>query len=616
MGNITSRQNVGVEEVDIVSNHAYKYPPRSGNYFGSHFIMGGERFDTPQPEAYLFGENVDLNFLGSRPTPFPYPPPQANEPTKTLKNLVNIRKESVRFVKAPESVLQEKFPNEMLKDNKFNIEFTFDSDVKCSITLYYFCTEEITNTGLVYTCKDPSLVSETYYYKRGSNQQFSQTSHIFDPSNYSEEELSYDLEKEIIPIAIHCIAEEGIDGETRQSHTTIAVVDRHSDGTYVLRALKQKLYVDGLCYLLQEIYGIENKNNENLKAMGDEEAEDNGSECVICMCDVRDTLILPCRHLCLCNSCADSLRYQANNCPICRAPFRALLQIRALQKSSNSASNPTLNNEGNCDQIPAGYEAVSLIEALNGPCMIRQVPCLNMAETPNSESAVQAAEMLNRSNNSEEGKKSLSESGSLSRMNLATCSTPEFRMSVLFSREEGSKSSPVLRHSSSKLKADQEDYLNEEISAKEQDQNAEVDSDAEKFSPLLSTKNDPADESNAVEIESSEKEKKLMMSASGDRGDDSDYYTPEDPAPTILSPLYESDKDQPVPSSVESTPGRWIPARDLTMAVSLPGTPLSTSSHLSTRSSGDSYSSTSSTRHLLAHNLAAKQEKVSSGHQI
>jgi hypothetical protein len=41
----------------------------TGNYFGTHFIMGGERFDTPQPEAYLFGENSDLNFLGTRPTP-------------------------------------------------------------------------------------------------------------------------------------------------------------------------------------------------------------------------------------------------------------------------------------------------------------------------------------------------------------------------------------------------------------------------------------------------------------------------------------------------------------------------------------------------------------------
>lgn len=40
----------------------------TGTYFGTHFIMGGERFDTPMPEAYLFGENGDLNFLGSRPT--------------------------------------------------------------------------------------------------------------------------------------------------------------------------------------------------------------------------------------------------------------------------------------------------------------------------------------------------------------------------------------------------------------------------------------------------------------------------------------------------------------------------------------------------------------------
>lgn len=32
MGSLTSRQNAGVEEVDIVSNHAYKYPPRSGKY--------------------------------------------------------------------------------------------------------------------------------------------------------------------------------------------------------------------------------------------------------------------------------------------------------------------------------------------------------------------------------------------------------------------------------------------------------------------------------------------------------------------------------------------------------------------------------------------------------
>ena len=79
---------------------------------------------------------------------------------------------------------------------------------------------------------------------------------------------------------------------------------------------------------MQEIYGIERKNphvnhsnfysgcnltgsvgNQPLPAPLDDELED-GSECVICMVAERDTLILPCRHLCLCNLCADSLRFQ------------------------------------------------------------------------------------------------------------------------------------------------------------------------------------------------------------------------------------------------------------------------------------------------------------------
>ncbi|TRZ03412.1 hypothetical protein DNTS_030920, partial [Danionella cerebrum] len=70
----------------------------------------------------------------------------------------------------------------------------------------------------------------------------------------------------------------------------------------------------------------------------DEENSDNSNECVVCLSDLRDTLILPCRHLCLCNSCADTLRYQANNCPICRLPFRALLQIRAVRRKPGSLS--------------------------------------------------------------------------------------------------------------------------------------------------------------------------------------------------------------------------------------------------------------------------------------
>ncbi|CAG2069392.1 unnamed protein product, partial [Timema podura] len=52
------------------------------------------------------------------------------------------------------------------------------------------------------------------------------------------------------------------------------------------------------------------------------------------------------------------------------------------------------------DNVPVGYEGVSLIEALNGPCPTRPVPLmvtLDVAETPDQDVALQAVEALNRS---------------------------------------------------------------------------------------------------------------------------------------------------------------------------------------------------------------------------
>ncbi|CAH1135070.1 unnamed protein product [Ceutorhynchus assimilis] len=568
MGSLLStRQRNGVEEVDVVTNHQYKYPPRSGNYFGSHFIMGGERFDTPQPESYLFGENSDLNFLGSRPTPFPYPPPQPNEPTKTLKCLVNIRKESLRFIRA--SSEYNKLPTtdktdlsddvELGTNTSFNIEFIFDCDVKCAITIHYFCTEEVTANGVVYTPKDPSLSSETFRYKKGANQQFCQPTHVFNPAKFSDEELQYDVDREIIPIAIQCVADEGPE-DARQSHTTIAMVEKIADGIYLLKALKQKLWVDGLIYLLQEIYGIENKNNE--KACGDEETEDNGSECVICMCDMRDTLILPCRHLCLCNSCADSLRYQANNCPICRAPFRALLQIRALQKSANPSLAPISQADVNCDVIPPGYEAVTLIEALNGPRQSRQPPSAipDLVESPENEHAIQAAHVLNR------------QSSPSSKSGRSHPTTPEYHpksiVTVLTNRteEENAKETqkcPLLRDEKElviRSRQRQRDAL-KLVNEKEKDEHIDEDSEAENLSPLLQKKrasitrslalhmDDIIDHIDDIDIE--EKISAKEKNGKYERGEESDYYTPDEPSAPAQNILNGS-------SSLDSTPHKSL----------------------------------------------------------
>jgi len=40
-------------------------------------------------------------------------------------------------------------PDGDVAPSHYNVEFTFDADVKCAITIYYFATEEITNKQAV-----------------------------------------------------------------------------------------------------------------------------------------------------------------------------------------------------------------------------------------------------------------------------------------------------------------------------------------------------------------------------------------------------------------------------------------------------------------------------------
>jgi len=74
------------------------------------------------------------------------------------------------------------------------------------------------------------------------------------------------------------------------------------------------------CYSMFEVYGA------------DPSESGIGAECAICMSERRDTAVLPCRHMCLCSGCAETMRtqiqYHSYRCPICRERVSSLLQKR------------------------------------------------------------------------------------------------------------------------------------------------------------------------------------------------------------------------------------------------------------------------------------------------
>ena len=60
---------------------------------------------------------------------------------------------------------------------------------------------------------------------------------------------------------------------------------------------------------------------------------------MICLVNDRNTTVLPCRHMCMCNECAQELRKQTSRCPICRNHVESLLHIKMQKKPSRQQVN-------------------------------------------------------------------------------------------------------------------------------------------------------------------------------------------------------------------------------------------------------------------------------------
>ncbi|KAK9733337.1 hypothetical protein RND81_04G061000 [Saponaria officinalis] len=274
----------------------------------------GMRMPLPSPYDH---HHQSGNWGGAGRYPMMPPPAPYVEHQKavTIRNDVNIKKETLRIEADDEN------------PGKFLVAFTFDATVAGSITVIFFAKEgedcQLTPT------KESILPPVVVQFEQGLGQKFRQPPGTgIDFSMFEESELFREGDMEVYPLAVKADAcppptneEHPVAGSSTNSQINQAVFVKDK-GEYKLKVLKQILWVNGMRYELQEIYGIGNSVD------GEFDANDPGKECVICLSEPRDTTVLPCRHMCMCSGCAKVLRFQTNRCPICRQPVERLLEIK------------------------------------------------------------------------------------------------------------------------------------------------------------------------------------------------------------------------------------------------------------------------------------------------
>mmetsp|Transcript_23010 Transcript_23010/g.78357 ORF Transcript_23010/g.78357 Transcript_23010/m.78357 type:complete len:355 (+) Transcript_23010:287-1351(+) len=342
MGVAPSRSRRSSTRAPAAENAAGGTALQRQQYPNPYSAQGGTQQYYPQPQGYYPGQAGAVNNggyyggrTGAQPQRGPAPYQQQVAPrvqeqtqrTNTIRNHVNLKKTTLEAVPVSGSD-----PNSGLV-----VKFTFDAAAACSVSVFFVATEHPHEAFKVTPASGTAPVRR-HDFDKGLGQVFTLPApEALKPGKFSDAELTEAL-GDRVPIIVRMETVTGDSGNSLpeppgaslqpwvQSQTTYATLEKKDDGSYGVRIIKQKIWVEAVSYELQEIYGIENCAATGTPAGGG--AGDDGKECVVCLSEPRDTTVLPCRHMCMCSGCARMLRHQSNRCPICRTAVESLLEIK------------------------------------------------------------------------------------------------------------------------------------------------------------------------------------------------------------------------------------------------------------------------------------------------
>lgn len=282
--------------------------------------MGNSNTSEPKLESYMNSQQFKSNMQGvytgtshipqypggnhddddHAEVPAPKATPMKTQNAMAVKNDFTIDKLSVKLVPAG-------------GPSAYYLSFKFSSLTDVEISIYYHgkdITTQEDNTEYIHidTNKYPPIKS--YIFGPVKDQEFPAHASILDTKVYSKDDLTK-LKDGHYPLIIKMETKtDRMDLPKKRLYTYFAF--KYNGSTYESKFLKQKFEVHGVAYIIDDIYGIANSDlNAN--------ANMEGKDCTICLTNKINTVVLPCKHMCLCLECATDLKERNNQkCPMCR----------------------------------------------------------------------------------------------------------------------------------------------------------------------------------------------------------------------------------------------------------------------------------------------------------
>eukprot|EP01062_Namystynia_karyoxenos_P001739 TRINITY_DN10599_c0_g1_i1.p1 TRINITY_DN10599_c0_g1~~TRINITY_DN10599_c0_g1_i1.p1 ORF type:complete len:354 (+),score=71.67 TRINITY_DN10599_c0_g1_i1:80-1141(+) len=276
----------------------------------------------PEASAMIRQQQQQQQHRGRRSSVARPAPPEVTHDTRTIRNHVNLLKSTVALVPAAGKAC--------------TLQFAVDADVPFRVSLFLACEELGEKEANIRFQAQTTAISRDGAWKvdpvslpEGTGIRYTSPPLPLGSSKLPAEALRSDAVRAPrrwpLVVQLECSPPGSRARHFQFSYLSLDLAKRTA------KIEKQKVQQNGEVFEVEDIFGAV-VDGESASPTGGaqtgavvEPEADGGTECVICLSEPRNTLVMPCRHMCLCEDCAKDLRRQSNSCPICRTAIEGLL---------------------------------------------------------------------------------------------------------------------------------------------------------------------------------------------------------------------------------------------------------------------------------------------------